>query len=101
MSLWSFNKIREALEDIENRKAYYLGGSLCIDFEFHPNVVLNRSGRGFFYGFKSTKHKEIKFVMPNDIKDKVLDIYTKYKIVPVHEEVKATGNLEEFKNANA
>jgi hypothetical protein len=76
---WSFNRIRAALINIENERSYYAGASLCIDFIDHPNVVLNLNGRGFFYGFKNS-NKQMKFVVPNDIKDKILDIYKKYKI---------------------
>jgi hypothetical protein len=77
MKLWSFNRIRLALMNIENEQSYYVGGSLCIDFDDYPSVVLNRNGRGFFYRFKKSKHKEIKFVMPRDMQDLVLSIYDK------------------------
>lgn len=86
--MWSFNKIKEALiaieKDIENNnyRTYYIGGSLCIDFNYYPNVLLNRNGRGFFYGFKSgpykNKIKDIPFVVPNDMKELVLKIYNKH-----------------------
>jgi hypothetical protein len=79
MKLWSFKKIKEALEDVENQVAYYVGGSLCIDFEDHPCVVLNKNGRGFFYNFKNSSHKQIKFVADESIKIKVNEIYSKYK----------------------
>jgi len=75
---WSFNRVRAALVNIENEKSYYAGGSLCIDFIDHPSVVLNLNGRGFFYRFKNT-NKHVKFVVPNDMKDKILEIYKKYK----------------------
>jgi hypothetical protein len=67
--------------NLENEKSYYVGGSLCIDFDDYPSVVLNRNGRGFFYQFKKSHHKEIKFVIPKDIQDLVLYNYNKYKAV--------------------
>lgn len=79
MKLWSFKKIKESLDNIENQKSYYAGASLCIDFEDHPSVVLNRNGRGFFYNFKCSEHKQIKFVVTNDIHKKIEEIYQKYK----------------------
>jgi hypothetical protein len=79
MKLWSFRRIKQSLENIENEKSYYAGGSLCIDYEDHPSVVLNRNGRGFFYNFKDTNHKQVKFVVTDDIHKKIEEIYIKYK----------------------
>ena len=82
---WSFNKIQTALEEIRNHLSigsipnytiYFVGGSLCIDFEYHPSVVLNRNGRGFFYKFPdNSKRKEVKFVMTNEMQELVNQIY--------------------------
>lgn len=80
MKLWSFKKIKKSLDNIENEKSYYAGASLCIDFEDHPSVVLNRDGRGFFYNFKNTNHKQIKFVVTKDLQEKIEEIYQKYKL---------------------
>lgn len=86
----SFNKIDAALDDIENYASYYIGGSLCIDFKYHPSVVLNRNGRGFaYYGspnfekfdeFKKDMKSERRFVVPRRMQDKIEAIYQEYKV---------------------
>ena len=75
----SFNKIREALDNIEAYHSYYVGGSLCIDFEYYPSVLINRNGRGFFYNPRSKKILERHFILPKDMTEKVNKIYNKYK----------------------
>lgn len=90
---WSFRKVDNVLDAALlllktdgpagplSTTIYYIGASLFIDFEFHPSVCLNRNGRGFFYNFKFPKeaevldNKEVKFVMTNQMRQKVLDIY--------------------------
>lgn len=67
----SFWKVEQALLNIKNYPAYFLGGSLCIDFEYHPSVVLNQDGRGFFY--KDGKVK--KFVMTDKLRELVRGIH--------------------------
>lgn len=92
---WSFTKVRKALEEIRLHLShgckselkwvvYYTGGSLCIDFKYHPSVVLNRNGRGFFYNFKCPKGHTVDtgeqhFVMTNKMLMEVLDIYNHVK----------------------
>lgn len=82
---WSFNKIYKALTDIRNSlcadkdvnyPVYFVGGSLCIDFQYHPSVVLNRNGRGFFYMFPdNSQRSEVKFVMTTEMQELVCQIY--------------------------
>ncbi len=80
----NFRKIDQALDDIENYQSYYIGGSLCIDFKFHPNVVLNKNGRGFSY-YAETKFKtkkiqdDQKFIVTSAMQKKINKIYNKYK----------------------
>lgn len=75
----NFRKIQYCLDNIEKCRAYYLGGSLCIDMmPYAPDVVLNKSGRGFVYG-DLVPHREKKFVMPPKMHKRVLEIYGIYK----------------------
>lgn len=69
----SHNKIEYCLDNISNCRAYYMGGSLCIDMmPYHPNVVLNTSGRGFAYGHQD---KDQGFVMSPSVHNKVMKLY--------------------------
>lgn len=82
---WSFNKVYKALLEIRNHlcmgsipnyQVYLMGASLCIDFEYHPSVVLNQNGRGFFYKFPdNSQRKEVQFVMTNEMQELVSQIY--------------------------
>jgi hypothetical protein len=92
---WSFRKVDRALDailsDLRKKNStskigytvYYAGGTLCIDFDYHPSVCLNTNGRGFFYNFKypaalkeaSNAPDEVKFVVTNSMRVKVLEIY--------------------------
>lgn len=87
---WSFKAVLVALQAtvdsiLEEEKtgkadfkypAYYVGGTLCIDFKYKPSVGLNRNGRGFFYSFKGDATiKEVRFVMTSAMKAKVELIY--------------------------
>ena len=79
----SWSKIRYCLDRIEACNSYYCGSTLCIDFDFHPNICLNLNGRGFTYSLGSiTDGSELKFVMPKDVQDKVQELYSKYKLNP-------------------
>lgn len=90
MRRWSFNKIMLDLQYIKNSlenntkpniNCYYIGGSLAIDYEKstgYSNVVLNRNGKGFFYG--ASIDTEIKFIMTNEMQKLVLEIYEICKI---------------------
>ena len=96
---WSFLKVNAALVNIldglKNNKpvyynTYYIGGSLCIDFSYHPCVVLNQNGRGFFYKFPTAPNaKNSKFVMTNGMHKMVREIY---QIVKGKKEVEVVEN---------
>lgn len=63
--------------DIEHCRSYYVGSTLFIDcMPYHPNIALNLNGRGFFFG---ENVPNIKFVVSNDIKELVNEIYKSYK----------------------
>lgn len=86
LSVFSWNAVRAALNDIERCRSYYLGGTLCIDMAQGYTVCLNRSGRGFTYlrgrGSETVLGvlvKETKFLMPKDCEEKVNKIYNKFK----------------------
>ena len=70
--------IDEALDDIHNAKSYYVGGTLCIDFDSGAFVGLNLDGTGFTRGGK--------LYIPDHIKEKVIN---------VHREIR--GETEYFK----
>ena len=82
-SLWqkiSWRQIRAALADIYNCKSYYLGGTLCIDFEGYA-VALNRNGRGFaVHSAKSDEYPvELTFIMTREDQKKVNQLYKEIK----------------------
>ncbi len=82
----NFRKIDQALDDIENYQSYYVGGTLFIDFKYHPNVGLNKNGRGFSF-LAGTKFEtnsvrndgDQRFLMTKSMQKKVNNIYNKYK----------------------
>ena len=74
----NFRKVNAALDDIENHASYYVGGTLFIDFQYHPCVALNRNGRGFSFHPKHTSIGQ-KFLMTKEMQEKVRKIYKKYK----------------------
>jgi len=76
----SWRKIKRALADIENYNSYFVGGSLCIDFHFHPNVMLNKNGRGCAYDTKVVDVPTMNFVMAPDVQEKVKLLYLKYMV---------------------
>ena len=73
----NFRKIHYCLENIEKCRAYYFGGTLCIDMmPYHPNVGLNRNGRGFAYNLTG---KERTFTVPPHTKELINQIYQTHK----------------------
>jgi hypothetical protein len=94
---WSFNKVLEALKNIEKYKSYYIDSSLCIDFKYGPHVVLNTNGRGFFYAWPNERYsggitymrtqtatddlnREIHFIMTREMEQLVKKHYRTYKM---------------------
>jgi len=66
-----WNHIEEALNDIENVKSYYVGGTLCIDFSIKRLIGLNLDGTGFTPGGK--------LYQPKHIHKLVIETYRKLK----------------------
>lgn len=75
----NFRKVNEALDDIENVRSYYAGGTLFIDFKYHPCVGLNLNGRGFAYHPDYPDLKQ-KFVVTREMQQKIQAIYKKHKL---------------------
>ena len=75
----NFRKVNEALDNIENVRSYYAGASLCIDFTYHPCVILNLNGRGSAYHPDYPEVKQ-KFVVTREMQKKIQAIYKKHKL---------------------
>jgi hypothetical protein len=84
MMRWSFNKLHQTLINIHNDlcigkipkyEIHVIEGELDITFRYHPSVMLNKNGRGMFYGFANENFgRQVNFVMTNEMQQLVKQI---------------------------
>jgi len=79
MQLFSWRHVRAALRNIKKCRAYYIGGTLCIDMHHGYTVGLNRSGRGFAFRHSGEKLNEITFLAPHDVQSRTIHLYHELK----------------------
>jgi hypothetical protein len=71
-----WNDIENRLKDITNQKAYYVGGTLCLDLPKF-GIGMNLNGKGFIYG--GSKRNNDRIYLPKTITSLVQKIYLDIK----------------------
>lgn len=72
---FSWVELKGRLAAIRQQKSYYIGGTLCIDFDANLCVGLNLDG----HGFAINNGKELALKLPRKLALKVREIYREVK----------------------
>jgi hypothetical protein len=68
------SEISKILDDIKNQRAYYAGGSLCVDGINEQTLVMNLDGRAFYF-CENAENKQLETTN----RDKLFEIYKEHK----------------------
>ena len=81
-------RVLEALDNIKETSAYFVGGTLCIPLEENVCINLNLDGKGFVlnsnHPLEGSRSLSLTIYQPEEVLDKVRDVYINEKGMTEH-----------------